>query len=401
MTPRSRKILWLAVRIAVSALCITYVVWNVDFLDRVVLEVPEAENETLHGWIRSRTEDSVTLELTSGETRTQAISEVARDEATGTPIVAQGFLHVFHDVFHDGQWPWFVAAVLAYSLSPVFGAFRWRMLLRAQGLHLTVGQSWRLTAIGFFFNTFMLGVTGGDVVKGYYIVKRTERKAEAVTTVFLDRLVGTIGMALLCVAAVISRWNDPAIGEVRYLIFIFLGGMTLGGVILYSRRVRRRLRIDRLLARLPFRKMVRRLDTAVLIYRNHKRMIATGVLYSWGAHLVSIASVYFCARALGIETSPLYFLIYMPIVWIAAVFFPSIGALGVIEGLCQRYFSRDILNVGTQFEALALALAMALLFRAAMFFAVLPGGVLNVVHPDVSVREARREFERREDNDDA
>jgi len=390
MTPGTRQYLWLAVRIAVSALCVAYVLWRVDFLDRVQL----ADGTSVRGWITRRDAESVTIRPSVGEPVTYPLDQVqVADEATGARFIAKGFLHVFGDVFRGGGWPWFLAAVLAYAMSPVFGAWRWRMLLRVQGIDLTFAEAWRLTAIGFFFNTFMLGITGGDVVKAYYAAKHTPRKTEAVTTVFLDRLVGILGMALLCVCALAVKWRAPALDEVRWIIFLFLGaaGLVVGAV--YSRRLRRWSVVRGLANRLPFRGFFSRLNAAVLIYRYHHGKVVLAIVVSWCAHVVSIASVYLSARALGLEPSPAHFFIYMPVVWIVAALFPSVGALGVVEGLFQRYFTQDILAVGTAFEALALALALALVFRAAMFLAVLPGGVLNILHPEVSIKEAREHID--------
>jgi len=390
MTPGTRQHLWLAVRILVSALCVAYVVWRVDFLDRVQL----SDGTTVRGWIVRRGPDSVTIRPSGAEPVTYPLDQVhVADEATGARFIAEGFGHVFTNIVRGGGWPWFIAAALAYALSPVFGAWRWRMLLRVQGIRLTFGEAWRLTYIGFFFNTFMLGVTGGDVVKAYYAARHTHRKTEAVTTVFFDRLVGILGMALLCVCALVVKWRAPALGEVRWVIFVFLGGAALMATLMYSRRLRRWSLLRRLADRLPFRAFFSRLSAAVLLYRYHHGKVLLAIVLSWCAHVVSIASVYLSARALGLDPLPTYFFIYMPVIWIVAAVFPSVGALGVIEGLSQRYFTADVLGVPTAFEALAFALAMALVFRAAMFAAVLPGGVLNVLHPEVSIKEAREHID--------
>jgi uncharacterized protein (TIRG00374 family) len=363
----------------------------------VILKDPAPDGTTLRGWITGRdpAAETVSFQPTDGPERTIPLAEIRRDPPeTGTHLVAEGFLHVVHDVFAEGGWSWFFAAALAYTLSPLFGAIRWRMLLGVQGIRLTMGEAWRLTYIGFFFNTFMLGVTGGDVVKAYYVARRTHRKTEAVTTVFLDRLIGIFGMALLCVIALVVKWRDPALAEVQRIILLFIGGVALAALVVYSRRVRRWLFVHKVGRKLPFQRFFARLDSAVLIYRYHRAKVGLAILLSWCAHVVSIAAVYFSARALGLaDASAAHFFVYMPVVWIIAALAPSVGALGVIEGLCQRYFTAGILGVETALEAVAAALAMALLFRAAMFVAVLPGGILNILHPEVSVRQAREKME--------
>ena len=356
MTSRTKRTLWLVLRLLVSAVCVGWVAAKIQWTDRV-------------------------------------------DPDDGT-LLSRGFLHTFGNVFQKAGWPWLAAAVLAYTLSPLFGAWRWRMLLKVQGIRLTFREAWRLTYIGFFFNTFLLGVTGGDVVKAYYAARHTtDRKTEAVTTVFLDRLIGILGLALLCVCALAFRWDDPAVIEVRTIILSFIGAAAGAGIVLYSRHVRRWLLLDKLCRKLPFRAFFAKLDAAVFVYRYHHAKVLWAVVLSWCAHVVSIASVCFSARALGLDASPHHFLIYMPVVWIAASILPSMGGLGPMEWLSQKYFGVAALGVATAEEAMTLAPAIILLFRAAMFLAVLPGGILNVLHPEVSVREAREQMEDRAKGD--
>lgn len=396
MSEQAKKFLWLAVRVVVSVLCIGYVIWKVEFRDTVHLGAPPPEGTALKGWIDHYDPDEgVTFTQADGRQRRISVDEIARDPASGQPLVVTGFLHAFKDLFSRGTWPWFVVAVVFYFLSPVFGAVRWRMLLGVQGIRLSVLDAWRLTYIGFFFNTFMLGVTGGDVIKAYYAAKVTHhRKAEVVTTVFLDRVIGILALALLCLGAIAFAWTNPDVAEARRVIVFFLGTAALGALVFYSHRIRRLLRIDALLERLPLGQLLKRLNDAVFAYRYHPLKLVASVLLSWGAHVTSIASTYCCARAMGLDDAQWHgFLIYMPVVWIVAAMLPSVGALGVIEAGFQRYFSLTVLGVATTFEAGVMALILALLFRAAMFAAVLPGGLLNILSPDVSAREAREHID--------
>ncbi|MBN2581533.1 MAG: flippase-like domain-containing protein [Planctomycetes bacterium] len=366
MKATARKYLWLAVRVLVSAACIFLVVRQLQWSDLF-------------------------------------------DEQGN--LVSQGVVTLFGNVFRNGNWWFLVPAVLSYMLSPVFGAWRWRMLLRIQGIRLTFLESWRLTYIGFFFNTFMPGVTGGDIVKAYYASKCTDRKAEAVATVFLDRVLGMLGMGLLCICVLAMQWRSPAIADARWHLFgglglsirevilAFLGFAALGALVVYSRRVRRWLQVERLINRLPFQKMVKRLDEAVFIYRHHRVTVLAAILQSWCAHAVSIASVYFSARALGLDPSPVYFFIFMPLVWILSSFIPSVGGLGPMEGLSQEFFTAAVLGLPGQQAALSQAVNMIVLFRLVMFAAVLPGGWLHIRHSDVSMRQARSEMENMEGGD--
>src|SRR5579862_3220255 len=85
---------------------------------------------------------------------------------------------------------------LAISLAMVFltivlGVVRWRMVLEVQGLHLPFGRAAGISFVAQFFNSFLLGSTGGDLMKAYYAARETHhKKTEAVVTVFVDRMIG-------------------------------------------------------------------------------------------------------------------------------------------------------------------------------------------------------------------
>lgn len=355
MTPQARRFLWLAVRVVVSTVCVAWVLRSVPWTDRL-------------------------------------------DPGTGA-VLSRGFLSALGDVFDQRTWLWLLAGVVAYALSPLFGAMRWRMLMAVQGIRLNLGQAWRLTYIGFFYNTFLLGLTGGDLVKAWYAARQAhDKKAEAVATVFLDRLIGLFGLALLCMVALAFRWNDPAMLDVRRIVLIFIAVAAVLAILLFSRRMRRWLRLEALRSRLPLRDLVARVDAAVIVYRDHLRTVLAAILLSWVAHVVSIAAVYFSARALGLNPSPHHFLIYMPVIWIAASVLPSVGGLGPMEYLATVYFTAGVLGLGPGGDARGQALATILLFRLVMFAAVLPGGVLHALHGDVSVRQARLDLKEAADS---
>lgn len=68
---------------------------------------------------------------------------------------------------------------------------RWLILVKGQGLMLSFKDLFSLNMIGNFFNTFMPGSVGGDVIKAWYIAgKEPRNRTKAVFTVLLDRVIG-------------------------------------------------------------------------------------------------------------------------------------------------------------------------------------------------------------------
>src|SRR5205823_4926165 len=74
---------------------------------------------------------------------------------------------------------------------------RWYVLVRAQDLPFTVTDSIRLGFVGFFFNNFLPGSVGGDLVKAWYIAGEQSRRTVAVSTVLIDRVLGLWALAAL------------------------------------------------------------------------------------------------------------------------------------------------------------------------------------------------------------
>src|SRR2546427_6489701 len=83
------------------------------------------------------------------------------------------------------------------GLTILLGIARWRMVLRVQRFDLSWGRSAEISFVAHFFNSFLLGSTGGDLMTDYYAARETHhKKTEAVVTVFVDRLLGLWAMLL-------------------------------------------------------------------------------------------------------------------------------------------------------------------------------------------------------------
>lgn len=92
------------------------------------------------------------------------------------------------------------------GLTLLFGVWRWRLVLAVQGLQLPFGRALEITLIAQFFNSFLLGSTGGDLIKAYYAARETHhKKTEAVVTVIADRLIGLFSMLLFAAVMVVPN----------------------------------------------------------------------------------------------------------------------------------------------------------------------------------------------------
>ena len=89
----------------------------------------------------------------------------------------------------------FGASLLFMGMTILLGVVRWQMVMRVHGLDLSFGRTCEISLVAQFFNSFLLGATGGDVLKAYYAARETHhKKTEAVVTVLVDRLLGLFAM---------------------------------------------------------------------------------------------------------------------------------------------------------------------------------------------------------------
>src|SRR4029453_3019072 len=97
-------------------------------------------------------------------------------------------------LIHNGA---LALSVVLMAMTIVLGVVRWRMVLRVHGLDLPWSRAGEISLVAHFFNSFLLGATGGDLLKAYYAARETHhKKTEAVVTVLVDRLLGLFAMLL-------------------------------------------------------------------------------------------------------------------------------------------------------------------------------------------------------------
>ncbi|MBN8246671.1 MAG: flippase-like domain-containing protein [Verrucomicrobia bacterium] len=149
------------------------------------------------------------------------------------------------------------AAFLICGALVALGAVRWHRVLREQGLLVPWREVFRISLVAQFFNAFLLGTAGGDVVKAWYATRAAPtRRPEAAVSVFVDRVLGTLG--LLLAALVMAIPNHAFVsGFRRYqAVVLVLGVMLLAAVMVvvlgfYTKVLARGGRIARLLHRVP------------------------------------------------------------------------------------------------------------------------------------------------------
>jgi uncharacterized protein (TIRG00374 family) len=275
------------------------------------------------------------------------------------PASGKGLGYVWQRHVVEGQpvqGRYLLGALLLYTTGLVLTLFRWYLLVRAQDLPFRVGDAMRLGLVGFFFNTFLPGSVGGDIVKAAFLAREQSRRTVAVATVLMDRIIALWGLLWFVALLGAVFWLCGALeGEgaaasklvVRAALAIVAASVVvwlLLGLLPGHRAERFAERLDRL-PRVggPAAEFWR----AVWMYRCRQGSVALALLISWIGHVGFVLAFYCCARTLwdGDPANPVptlaqhFLIVPMGLVIMAMPLFPGgagIGELGF--GLLYRWF---------------------------------------------------------------
>jgi len=204
------------------------------------------------------------------------------------------------DALHTAKLWWFLPGLAAFGLVLLIQTQRWQILLRVVDIRLTWFRAWRLVMVGMFFNMFLLGATGGDVVKIFYAMRETTtEKAAAFLSIVLDRVMGLLALALVSVGVVAWHFHalmsTPVAQTMLATIALILGGSV--GVIAVAAVVAALRLENRLPARMPLRKGIVDMAVAIRHYAKAPGALAAAFALALCVHVLVFSTFWFSARA--------------------------------------------------------------------------------------------------------
>ncbi len=293
-------------------------------------------------------------------------------------------------VFHDPQkraqmavalrtadYRWIIAALVCYLLVELAAGVRWWILLRVQQIHLSISRVAGLFLIGMFYNQFLPGGTGGDIMKSYLLLKETPGKATgALLAVVFDRMVGLVALIIITGVLVALRFDWlTQLPETRLLVrglLLILGSAVL--MLVTSFVVSGFHLAHRLPQRFPGREKLIELSAAYHLYARHWRATLAAFGASIIAHLATFGTFLCVAYAFGARVPVLDFFAIMPIE--RTISSLPISFAGV--GLREKIFQIMLHGLGGVPEAVAVLIgSMSFLV---MLACSAPGGIVYFLY---------------------
>jgi len=226
------------------------------------------------------------------------------------PDSPHGLKAVWQKHFVQGEpvnWGFFLLACAAGTIGISITFLRWYFLVRAVELPFRVRDAFRLGAIGFFFNTFLPGSVGGDIIKAAFLAREHARRTVAVATVIMDRVIALWALiwfvALLgCVFWATGQLEGPGTEACRTIVvsaWVIVGITLTVWLLLGLLPDERAQKFAGRLERLPrVGHSAAEFWRAVWMYRRRPRSVFGVLALSWVGHVFFVLLFYGSVRTL-------------------------------------------------------------------------------------------------------
>jgi len=271
------------------------------------------------------------------------------------PKIEIGLNRMFREA--DPTFLW--AAVAIFPLTYLLTSLRWWMLMRALGIGVTPARAFTLNMVGAFYNTFMPGSTGGDVLKAYYAAKQTTQyRTRAVMSVIIDRAIGLLALILLGGTMAAYQWDLPIARRVAVGAGVIIAMVVVGLVVFYTPVLRRVTGLDLILRKLPMQAQVGKAVEAMEIFRAKPLLGLVALVLTFPVHGTAIVSAMLCGMAFGLPLAAVYYFVCVPVIVLAGSIPISPQGAGVMEFFAIHLTRSQGATIG---QAFALTMSIRLL----------------------------------------
>jgi uncharacterized protein (TIRG00374 family) len=286
------------------------------------------------------------------------------------------------------RWPVMLGGASCFGICLLLCCVRWKWILDSRDMALPFRRVLALYFTGHFFNSFLFGSTGGDVIKAWFVAKEVHHKrTEAVTTIALDRIIGVLALILLTVTVMLIRIRFYLSYAVTRMALVFnlalLGAAVVFLVIAFGRDwLENWSWFKRLEERTVLGKIVSRSYETVRGCINHPALLAKTLVLSLANHLALVVCSYLLAVSIGAKLAFWDALTLLPVMNTVAALPIAPGGIGTRETAAK--FLLGTVGV-TESHAVAISL---LTYGAVLGWSII-GGVVYMAY--IGGNTARRD----------
>jgi hypothetical protein len=281
---------------------------------------------------------------------------------------------------------WILLAVLLVFADRMLMAYRWIALLCiVEGRRPKVGRLIEIFLTSTFVGTFLPASIGGDAVRAYSLSRDSVPGADAVASVFMDRMLGVASLLLMGIVGIALARDLASNGAVIVSLAATAAVCAVTILMVFSERVG--VWCAQLITRLPLgplQRAGRALIESVRRYARHHRQLLLVLVSSVAVQILRIVQAYCLGRALGIDAGLVTYVAFIPLILLVMLLPITINGLGTGQLAFVWFFER----AGV---AAAPAFALSVLFIGLGIVGNLPGAWLYVMKPSPRARPTGQE----------
>lgn len=250
-------------------------------------------------------------------------------------------------------------AFIAQMASTFLAAYRWRLIMEELGFHEKVSFYVQSYFKGTFFNQVLPGSIGGDATRMIDLVRKEYDKKDAFYGIFVDRVVGLVGLLVLNLTANLIFYDF-----FPQWLYNLINVVTLGGIAGFLLM----LNLDKFtfLSGLKGLDLFHRLGVRMARLYHSRLLLLKHILLSVIVHLFTVVAIYFLALSVDVWNGIGIYLVAVPPVFLLTIVPISLAGWGVREGAMVGI----LMLVGIP---KAKILAMSILYGILLILTALPG----------------------------
>jgi len=246
------------------------------------------------------------------------------------------------DIIRDASPAWVALSAFLILITIIPMVWRWQLLLRARGIDESFAWLTRAYFVSYAVGQVLPTSVGGDASRIYETSRRHPGQISPITgSVLLERALGgaiTLLLAGIGFLLAIGRYD---IGAYLWIELLFVVGTIFLGVVFFSRRVRRHLAFAVPLARrLRIERILRAVYEGIHGYRDHVGTLIVVCLATLVVQIGRILAIYAAGRAVGIELSPLPYIVLGPLLFLVMLVPFTINGLAVREAFFVSFLGK-------------------------------------------------------------
>lgn len=237
----------------------------------------------------------------------------------------------------------FILIILVF-LMIFINNIRWTLLLKSKKFQLGNRQTLPLTFIGLFFNYSLPSGVGGDIVKGYYLLKENkDKKTVAATTILMDRAIGMYGMVLVSTTAILFKYskiiNQSELHVLSLAVITLLLLMSAFFIVAFSKKMKNHPLLLRLFKKIPGGMLIQKIYNSIQSYHNDFSVLMKALILSFITQFFTIFFVWFFAHITDSVIIPFHiYLLIVPLGIISMALPISIAGIGVSQAVIYFLF---------------------------------------------------------------